>query len=344
LRELRAFDSGPDDLKILRFLPDGKRFLLYSDTMNHARIRDAATGAELFMLEHTEPIQAIAFLARRTARSATASGDKTARTWSTSDGRPLQHFEGHAAAVLAVVFSHDGAGRLVTAFGGRHRPESGTRTDDKADPIVLSMPNENRHGLRRSLPTRGGLSPFRRPATFGSPRIWNAADGTLIMLLDDKSRIAWTDGRHIVIGEQRRCQGKVSGRSKSLDAVGNDCLGGARVLPSRPRRWRAGSPSRARALSVYGMPQDRLNPAQLESTEIMKSLVMSPERLDGFAAFEAKRRCDSGISPGGRHPPRFPSRLYRTTMNVAYSVAFSPDGERAIHAPSKRDKDLERER
>jgi WD40 repeat protein len=115
-----------------------------------------------------------------------------------------------------VVFSHDGR-RLVTAsVDGTARIWDAH--DDKADPIVLSMPNETVTTAALSADARRVVT-ISQAGDLRLARIWNAADGTLIKLLDDKSRIAWTDGRHIVIGEQSGAKAGIW-QVESLDAVG----------------------------------------------------------------------------------------------------------------------------
>jgi WD40 repeat protein len=78
-----------------------------------ARLWDAATGAQVAVLEgHTDQVWCLAF-SPDGARLATASWDTTTRLWDTANAKQVVVLEGHAHGIRALAFGPDGD-RLAT--------------------------------------------------------------------------------------------------------------------------------------------------------------------------------------------------------------------------------------
>jgi WD40 repeat protein len=109
-------DTPSAAARCVAFSPDGA--LLAYGSGSVAKIADAVTGRPLRVLRgHQGPVTGIAFSPDGTS-IATASGDRTARTWDAATGAFLFSFSGHGDWVYAVAFSPDGT-HVVT--GSRDR-------------------------------------------------------------------------------------------------------------------------------------------------------------------------------------------------------------------------------
>jgi WD40 repeat protein len=102
------------------FSPNGLRVITYGmnpDYMN-ARIWDALTGDELFLLSgHRFVITCAAFTAD-SSRVITGCRDNTARIWDVNTGAEIAVLEGHEREVVSVAFSPDGAYATTWCFNG----------------------------------------------------------------------------------------------------------------------------------------------------------------------------------------------------------------------------------
>lgn len=94
------------------FSPDGAHFVTGSDG-DGAKIWDAATGEEVFHLDHPNTVYGLAF-SRDGKRLATASNTPLIKLWDATSGEELLSFTGHIDAIVSIAFSPDGA-RLATA-------------------------------------------------------------------------------------------------------------------------------------------------------------------------------------------------------------------------------------
>jgi WD40 repeat protein/serine/threonine protein kinase len=98
------------------FSPDGQRLASGSDDKT-VKIRDTATGKELFSLDgHAEPVTSVAF-SPDGQRLASGSRDKTVKIWDSATGKELLDLKGHARPVSSVAFSPDGQ-RLASGSWG----------------------------------------------------------------------------------------------------------------------------------------------------------------------------------------------------------------------------------
>jgi len=105
---LRGHDTG---WMSAAFSPDGKRVVTASID-NTTRIWDAATGKELFVLQHGNGFSSPAF-SPDGKRVLTTGDDNTARLWNAADGKELTVLRGHERHVVVAAFSPDGK-RVVT--------------------------------------------------------------------------------------------------------------------------------------------------------------------------------------------------------------------------------------
>jgi len=115
-KELLRLNHG-DPVNFISFSPDGTRIatacgntspLATNELDNSARIWDSSSGKELLSLNHSGPVNIVAFSPDGT-RMATASYDRnnTVRIWDASSGKELTKLE-HGGPVNSVVFSPDG--------------------------------------------------------------------------------------------------------------------------------------------------------------------------------------------------------------------------------------------
>jgi len=141
LRERHAWElvSHEDAVKVL---PDGKRLVTFSQIGNAGasapRIRDAATGAVVAVLEgHTAGLVTVA-VSPDGKQIVTASFDNTARLWRVADGAALGTFKG-PETIRSAAFSPDGQ-RIVTGSSGG--AQIWQAANDTAPLRVLATPEE----------------------------------------------------------------------------------------------------------------------------------------------------------------------------------------------------------
>jgi WD40 repeat protein len=96
----------------IKYSRDGTR-LVTSCTENTARVWDATTGQQIFLLEgHTEPVLGIA-ISPDDRYIATASDDNYIKLWKLDTGQEVRTLKGHTQDVISVAFSPDGQ-RLIS--------------------------------------------------------------------------------------------------------------------------------------------------------------------------------------------------------------------------------------
>ncbi len=115
-RELLTLEH-PNVVRSVAFSPDGQRIVTGSGDRT-ARVWDAATGAETFILSgHTGAVNSVAF-SPDGRRILTGSRDRTAKVWDAATGQESLTLKGHTGAVRSTVFSPDGQ-RIVTGSDDR---------------------------------------------------------------------------------------------------------------------------------------------------------------------------------------------------------------------------------
>lgn len=201
LRERHAWEiAGYEDLKVL---PDGKRLVTFSRIGNSGasapRLRDAATGAVVAVLEgHKAGLETVA-VSPDGKRIVTASFDNTARLWNAANGAPLGTFKG-PDTIRAAAFSPDGQ-RIVTGSSGG--AQIWQAANDTAPLRVLATPDETVGTVEfsadgQSITTTSSVSSGSRL----SVRVWSASDGEPLgskAIEGEKDDAVETDGRLAVI-------------------------------------------------------------------------------------------------------------------------------------------------
>lgn len=102
-----------------------------------ARIWQASTGKELFLLRHQDQVINMD-LSRDGNRLVTTSRDKTARVWDVATGKLLAGFKGHAAPLRHAAFSPDGE-RVVTASADGTARVWSVRTSQPLEVLPMSL-------------------------------------------------------------------------------------------------------------------------------------------------------------------------------------------------------------
>jgi WD40 repeat protein len=103
---------GEGEMQSIAFSADSARIVTASSDRS-ARIWDAATGAQIACLTHSDKVSSAAFSADG-VRVVTASHDNTARVWDAATGAELLCLKGHDNWVRSAKFSADG-GHIITA-------------------------------------------------------------------------------------------------------------------------------------------------------------------------------------------------------------------------------------
>jgi WD40 repeat protein len=229
--------EDPMDYQTAAFSPDGSLIVTafgeYPDCT--ARVWDAATGQELFILKgHTGPVGAARF-SPDGKWIVTASLDKTARTWEARTGKQLQVLRGHSGGVLSAEFSPDGRRVLTRGQGWNYivTPDRDYLTEglnfDTLEPVAGrlwdSATGKQLGALEWKRAFGGGLGLVRRAAfspdgrwvltagllgsgttANGTPRLWDAATGKEVRAFDgpqhnDVNAIAFSpDGSRLATG------------------------------------------------------------------------------------------------------------------------------------------------
>ncbi len=205
LRERRTWNRISTE-DFAKFLPDGQRLITFSNRDPSSRIRDAATGAVLAVLEgHTQGVATVAF-SPDGKLIVIGSFDGTVRLWNAANGAPLGTFKGHGAAVRSAAFSPDGRRIVTGSSDGTARIWHAA--SDTAPPTVLAMPDESVDTAEFSPDGQSITTTSSNPSRLQlSARIWDAESGKLLevkVLATEKNLfsvfyVTATDGRHVVL-------------------------------------------------------------------------------------------------------------------------------------------------
>jgi WD40 repeat protein len=157
------------------FSPDGSRILTV-DSDRTAKVRDAATGAEVLALKaHTDAVSG-AFFSPDGSRILTTSHDRTAKVWDASTGTEVQTFHGHSSVLWAGSFSPDGL-KIVTASS-----DGTARVWDARTGVEILNLKGHGDNLRTAVFSPDGLRILT--ASFGDmAKVWDATTGVEILTL-----------------------------------------------------------------------------------------------------------------------------------------------------------------
>lgn len=144
-KEVRKFGSG-EKVRSLALSPDGRRVIAgeFQDSQRGTvRVYDLESGTVLLTLAgHTQEVSAVA-VSPDGAVIASASFDRTLRTWNAATGKLLRTFRGHASRLEGVTFAESGK-RVVTC-------------GDREDPTLRVWDAATGNELHRSDSVPGGL-------------------------------------------------------------------------------------------------------------------------------------------------------------------------------------------
>lgn len=160
----------------LAFAPDGRRLAMGSLETSKIDLLDVASGAVEGSFEgHSWAIRGLAFSADG-KMLASASGDRTVRTWDVASRKPLQVMKGHNGVVRAVAFSADGA-RLVSgdSYGN-------VMLWSVADGKALAT-GRGHEGQVQAVAVAPDGRNFASVSVDGTVRLWSAANGELLATL-----------------------------------------------------------------------------------------------------------------------------------------------------------------
>ena len=299
-RESWATKPHPLPVACLAFSPDGSRLLAGSDD-GKARLWDAATGAELAVLEgHRDAVLNVAF-GGDGDRLITQGRDGTIRLWSTADcGNRFAVLRGHRGTVRGAVFSPDGR-RLATVSD-----------DGSARLWDVDTARELTVFPGRDLTVMGAaFSPDgRRLATVDprGPRLWDTLTGTAVADLGGHRSCAFSVAfRH---DGTRLATGALDGEVRLWNAVT-----GA-PLPAWSPHDAAPAAADRREIVVADFECDSWAPWTVEGTAFGAGPVEGEAR--GLAGFAGRRVADSQAAGDGargrlRSPP---FRIERSSINL----------------------------
>ena len=176
------------------FSPDGKQIVTTWDST--ARIRDAATGADVAVLRGHERRLYFASYSSDGARVVTASEDKTARIWDRATAQEIAVLRGHRAGVTCAAFSPDGS-RIATASN-----DETARIWDATTGKEIAVLDGHNHAVEFCAfsPDGARIVTASRDKT---ARIWDAATGKALAVLRGHGAEVWVaaydiDGSRVV--------------------------------------------------------------------------------------------------------------------------------------------------
>jgi WD40 repeat protein len=116
---VRAFPGHRGSISSVDFSPDG-RLALSGSTDNSLRFWDIASGRELRILRHTDPVWSAAFSPDGRTVLSVGDGDNL-KLWDVDSGRDLRTFAGHTDSIGSVAFAPDGRMALSGSDDGTAR-------------------------------------------------------------------------------------------------------------------------------------------------------------------------------------------------------------------------------
>lgn len=310
--------------------PDGRHILTGSMDQT-ARVWDAGTGGELFVLKgHRSGVRGAAF-SPDGRFIVTCGDDSTARVWGASTGQEHRVLRGHTGSVFSAAFSPDSQ-RIVTSS----RDQTAKVWDATTGEELFALKGHT--GEVHSA----AFSPDGKRIITGSRdrtvKVWDAVQGQEVPTLKDHnavSSIAFSpDGKWIVTGS-------LDGRVRVWDTgTGKEILplnGTARRMWNEAGVWSvAFSPDGKR---IATGSQDKTAKVWDAVTGEELLVLQHPDAVSSVAFSPDGKRLVTGIGEWGT-PGRKPGEakvwdavtgqdlLTLVHPNVVWSVAFSPDSQR----------------
>ena len=266
------------------------------------KLWDVSTGQLIRTFEgHSNSISSVAFSSDG-ARILSGSGDKTAKLWDAATGRLLRSFEGHTNRVGSVAFSPDGT-RVLSASD-----DNTLKLWDAATGQLLHTSELHWHGVSSYAFSPDGALVLSDTASInGTMQLWNAATGSLLHSFEGHSLFVYAiafprDGARVLTGG-------VDETVKLWDVATGQVI---RTFEGRssPVTSVAFSSDGSRVLSWVGsVPIDIMGLKDRPGTFLLdhKNMVTQWDAATGQLL-----------------------STHETNSDKVFSVAFSPDGTRAL--------------
>jgi WD40 repeat protein len=303
---LRVFEGHTDSVTSVTFSPDGQRALSASWD-GTLRLWDTNTGETLRVFTgHTDGVEHVAFSPDE-QRALSGSRDSTLRLWDVDTGATLRVFTGHTSMVSSVAFSPDGQRALSGSTDGTLRLWSAsmnTSTSAAATEETLRV-FEGHTGFVLSVV----FSPDGQRALSASRdstlRLWDVATGVTLLIFEghtgEVGSVAFSpDGKYAL--------------SASGDIDGND---------NTLRLWNVNTGDILRVFEGH--------------TGFVSSVTFSPDGQRALSGSgDGTLRLWSGVAIPALNPATDETgevpRVFTGHTSIVSSVAFSPDGQRALSA------------
>jgi WD40 repeat protein len=338
-RNLRGFEwfylsrlCHPDELTLkghagavcgVAFSPDGQRLASASGDQT-VKIRDSATGRELFALKgHAGWVNSVAF-SPDGQRLASASNDQTVRIWDSATGKELFALKGHAGVVVGVAFSPDGQ-RLASASH-----DQTVKIWDSATGKEL-FAFKGHAGMVLSVAFSPDGQRLASASEDQTVKIWDSATGKELFAL--KGHAGWVSSVAFSPDGQRLASGSNDQTVKVWDSATGKELFALKGHADRvwgvafsPDGHRLASASWDQTVKIWDSATGKELVALKGHADVVSSVAFSPDgqRLASASWDQTVRIWDSAT---GKELVALKGHA-----GMVSSVAFSPDGQRLASA------------
>jgi len=329
------------------FSPDGTRFVTYVGLHLEAKIIDAATGNETFLLDVGEAIVESAAFSPDGTRLVTGGSNGTASLWDAVTGKVLAVLPGHNSGINFAAFSPDGS-RIVTASWDRTARIWNAVTGEaivvlRGPEMIVNSATFSPDGCRVVVASDDKIA-----------RLWDALTGEELAVLrghkGDVNSVAFSpDGSRVVTASS-------DGTARLWDALTGEELAVLRGHEGDVNSV-AFSPDGSRVVTASSDGTARLWDAATRNEFVDRR---GPEDSILFAAFSSDGTRVLATNQPGNHPKRgardveemdilepggngtaiiydvaTTRELLRANEPSTHAVCFSPDGKRVVTTPGR---------